>query len=112
MLKINGNNVELTYGDSATLSVIPYEDEEHTTVYSLGENEKAVFSVYPYVGADSIITKETTAQDEEGALVFDLLPEETEINRGEYVFDVKLVGDSGVETFIGGERFGLTLTIV
>ena len=112
MLKIkDSGDIELTRGDSAALSVVPVQSDTEE-IYRLKDGDSVKFTVYSMTGGEPIIEKVSETQSDEGEITFDFLPEETEIERGEYVYDVKLVSAGGVETFIGGEPYPRTILLV
>ena len=113
MLNIRENgDIEITRGDSAEISVVPYTDVETGEIYRLSENDRVIFTVYAMAGGETVIERESGTQDEDGAVTFRLSEADTDIARSEYVYDVKLVGDNGTETFIGGERYARTFSVL
>lgn len=109
-------NITATQGDSGVLVQFLWEDEEKTNIYRLSEGEKIVFALRSLAGADAIILKETSAQNEDGSVMFAFSAQETAaLSRGEYVYDTALcfVGDdSQKNTYAGGGKIKRTFTIV
>lgn len=113
MIKVDEfGNIRTAKGDSGTISVIPYVDEETGEIYTLADDESAVFSVYTLVGGEAVIERTTDIQDEDGVLTFSLSAESTDLPRGEYVYDVRLVSESEQDTFVGGDEYKPLFRIV
>lgn len=100
-IKTDGTSIIIPAGDSAEIAITPHSGED---IYSLAAGEKIVFSVFPINGGDAIIEKVAEMQNDEGAVIFSLTPEDTKIPRGCYCWTAKLVDGSGelIDTFIGG----------
>lgn len=109
-------NITATQGDSGVLVQFLWEDEEKTTIFRLSEGEKIVFALRSLAGADAIILKETSAQNEDGSVMFAFTAQETAaLSRGEYIYDTALcfVGDETQKnTYAGGGKIKRTFTIV
>ena len=100
-IKTDGTSIIIPAGDSAEIAITPHFGED---TYSLAAGEKIVFSVFPVTGGNTIIEKVAEIQDDEGAVIFSLTPEDTKIPRGSYCWTAKLVDGLGelIDTFIGG----------
>lgn len=94
MLKIEGNNIFLTRGDSAIIDLTIYDEDGN--IYTPSESDVVVFSVKVNVNNVDTILRKTFDN-----LTLELKPEETiKFNYGEYFFDVKLINDDLTDTFI------------
>ena len=100
-IKTDGTSIFIPSGDSAEIALTLHSGED---IYSLADGEKIVFSVFTINGGSSIIEKIAEIQTEDGAVVFSLSSEDTNIPRGSYCWTAKLVDGSGelIDTFIGG----------
>lgn len=108
-------NVTVTQGDNLTIPLVAYTDETHTEAYILKDDEYFAFSVRVIAGSKPVIYKENKVQDDAGGFSFDFSPDETAaLIRGEYVYDVALMNESGdlKNTFLGGEERKRILKVV
>lgn len=109
MFRINGENIELTAGNTADLIITPYDNDE---IVTLEEGDKVIFTVS--AGEDDFIRKVLTLDNyEEGELVLHLTPDDTaEMPPGQYAYDCMIVFASGeAYTFIGKANFTLLQAI-
>lgn len=94
MLKIEGNNIFITRGDSAVIDLTIYDEEGN--IYAPKQSDVVVFSVKVNVNNVDTILRKTFEN-----LTLELRPEETiKFNYGEYFFDVKLINHDLIDTFI------------
>lgn len=104
MLKIDGNKIRLTRGDTLTLTVEILADGE---IYEPEEGDTCRFALskgfLETAGYTFILAKDIPLD----TLTFTISAEETKLDYGEYKYDVELThADGTVETFISS-----TLTI-
>ena len=92
MLKVDGNNIFLTRGDSATLELSVTQDEE---TYDFSGDD-VVFSVKRFVTDKEAVIKKTF---EDGKISF--APEDTaDLPFGTYLYDVQLTHTSGEDVTV------------
>lgn len=94
MLKIEGNNIFLTRGDSATIDLTIYDEEGNT--YTPKPNDVIVFSVKANVNNVETILRKSF----ENLSLKISSQESLKFNYGEYFFDVKLINHDLTDTFI------------
>lgn len=110
MIKIKGNTIEMTRGDTLIVTVEIMDENGHD--YTPEEGDAIRFALKHaemtlgrkgYKDADPLITK-TIPND---SLVLQLEPADTKgLDFGEYVYDIELTHASGaVDTFIANTRF-------
>lgn len=94
MLKIEGNNIFLTRGDSAIIDLVIYDEEGN--VYTPKANDVIVFSVKANINNVDLILRKTFEN-----LQLVITPKESaRFNFGEYLFDIKLINETLTDTFI------------
>lgn len=94
MLKIEGNNIFLTRGDSATIDLTIYDEEGN--IYTPKPNDVIVFSVKVNVNNVETILRKSFED-----LSLKISSQESlKFNYGEYFFDVKLINNDLTDTFI------------
>lgn len=98
----NGN-IKIPRGDSETIA---FELTEEATgdPYFLDNGEYVVFSVAKIRGGTVLISKTLTEQTESGAVIVSLSPEDTDIERGEHIYTLRLYNADATErnTVLGG----------
>lgn len=97
MLKIDGNNIYLTRGDSATLSLEVTDQEGNP--YEPKEGDEFIFSVK---NNDLVVPYELTKKFNSELDIYITSEESSNFNFGVYLFDIKLVNSGVVDTFIIG----------
>lgn len=97
MLVIEGNNIHLTRGDSATLSLEVTDQEGNP--YTPKENDEFIFSVK---NNELVVPYELTKKFNSDLEIFITSEESMKFNFGAYLFDIKLVNNGVVDTFIVG----------
>lgn len=97
MLKIDGNNIYLTRGDSATLSLEVTDQEGNP--YEPKEGDEFIFSVK---NNDLVVPYELTKKFNSELDIYITSEESSNFNFGAYLFDIKLVNSGVVDTFIIG----------
>ena len=102
-IKTDGTSIIIPAGDSGEIAVTPYVGKEKLP-YKLNDGEKVVFTVYKPNRIKTVVEKTSSLQDENGTVVFTLLPEDTNIPKGCYGWRVKIIDETGrlIDTFIGG----------
>lgn len=107
MLKISGNNIELTRGDAGYIDFVPVNADG--TEYIIGSGDKVYFRLQ----ADSVITKECLAEVGSSFATLALAPADTiPLEFGKYPYEVELVtADNEPFTFIAGSYFTVSLEI-
>lgn len=94
MLKIEGNNIFLTRGDSAVIDLTIYDEQGN--IYTPKQNDVIVFSVKTNVNNVDLILRKTFED-----LTLEISSKESlKFNYGEYFFDVKLINHDLTDTFI------------
>lgn len=94
MLKIEGNNIFLTRGDSAVIDLTIYDEEGN--IYTPKQNDVIVFSVKANVNNVETILRKTFEN-----LTLEISSKESlKFNFGEYLFDIRLINDTLIDTFI------------
>lgn len=110
MIKITGNTIEMTRGDSLVLTVSIYDDQgqpytpaEGDTVRFALKSSEMTLGRKDFKDTTPLINK-TIPTD---TLVLSLLPADTKtLSFGIYVYDIELTHASGVvDTFIANEKF-------
>lgn len=116
MLIVDGQkNITITKGDSFELSLIPYADDEHTSVYMLSEGERFVLSIRLEADDVPVIEKVATSQAEDGSFGYSFSASETKMLLAvPYIYDIAVISADGEEknTFIGGEEVKKTFKVV
>ena len=97
MLNIDGNNIYLTRGDSATLSLEVTDQEGNP--YTPKEGDEFIFSVK---NNELVVPYELTKIFNSDLEIFITSEECAHFNFGTYLFDIKLVNNGIVDTFIVG----------
>ena len=97
MLKIDGNNIYLTRGDSASLSLEVTDQEGNP--YEPKEGDEFIFSVK---NNDLVVPYELTKKFNSELDLYITSEESSNFNFGVYLFDIKLVNSGVVDTFIIG----------
>lgn len=97
MLIIDGNNIHLTRGDSATLSLEVTDQEGQP--YAPKEGDEFIFSVK---NNDLVVPYELTKKFDTDLDLTITSEESSKFNFGAYLFDIKLVNNGIVDTFIVG----------
>lgn len=107
MLKISGNNIELTRGDAGYIDFVPVNADG--TEYIIGAGDKAYFRLQ----ADSVITKECIAEVGSAFVTLALEPSDTiNLDFGKYPYEVELVtANNEPFTFIAGSYFTVSFEI-
>ena len=93
MLYIDGNDIRLTRGDTAyiTVPIVNRLSDGSTTPYELAEGDKLVMTMSSNYGADICFQKTVV-----GANTFHILPEDTRgCKFAKYKYDVQLTTASG-----------------
>lgn len=95
MLKVDGNKIWLTRGDSATLKLTVYDSSGAEYDYS---QDTVKFTVKrSWAESDALITKTVNA---DGEIVLDA-EDTADLPAGRYVYDVQITSDNGaVDTVI------------
>lgn len=94
MLKIEGNNIFLTRGDSAVIDLTIYDEEGN--IYTPKQNDVIVFSVKTNVNNVEYKLRKTFEN-----LQLVITPQESSrFNFGEYLFDIRLINETLTDTFI------------
>lgn len=104
MLKVNGNAIELTRGDTARFT-ITVKNELTGNDYEIQPNDVIVMTIKKKeMDADALVVKEIT-----GTNLIHLRPEDTsELSFGKYVYDIQLTTEGGdVYTIIPPSTFEL-----
>ena len=103
MFKINGNEISITRGDSASFSVtLKHEDE---SAYSLDPEATITFTVKKDTSQPKSLIKKTNTGDTS----FTLAPEDTSsLKYGEYVYDIQLNVGEEVLTVVEPTLFTVT----
>lgn len=116
MLKIDKcGNISITQGDSGTIKQTLYISPDKTEIFRLCEGEYIEFNVRMVAGGEPVLTKRTSEQHEDGAVLFYFTAQETAaFTRGEYVYDTALLGDSEdrKNTYAGGDKIKRTFAVV
>lgn len=97
MLNIDGNNIYLTRGDSATLSLEVTDQEGNP--YTPKEGDEFIFSVK---NNELVVPYELTKTFNSDLDIFISSEESLKFNFGAYLYDIKLVNNGIVDTFIVG----------
>lgn len=97
MLNIDGNNIHLTRGDSATLSLEVTDQEGNP--YTPQEGDEFIFSVK---NNELVVPYELTKKFNSDLDIFISSEESLNFNFGAYLYDIKLVNNGIVDTFIVG----------
>lgn len=107
MLRISGNNIEITRGDTEYIDFVPVNADG--TEYVISAGDKAYFRVQ----ADSVITKECIAEVGSAFVTLALRPADTiPLAFGKYPYEVELVkANDDHFTFIAGSYFTVSLEI-
>lgn len=100
MLKIDGNNIHLTRGDSATLSLEVTDQEGNP--YEPQESDEFIFTVK---NNELVVPYELTKKFNSDLDIFISSAESLKFNFGAYLYDIKLVNNGVVDTFIIGNLF-------
>ena len=91
MLEVNGNDIKLTRGDTAYLT-IPITDTISGNDYEMGEDDVLYFSVKKNINSQEYLFQKEIA----GGNTFKILPEDTKRLRfGIYIYDVQLNASNG-----------------
>ena len=86
MLKVKGNNIKLTRGDTAYLTV-PITDTVSGETYEIDNSDVLTFSVRKNVNAKEYLFQKVV----QGSNVFKILPTDTsDLRYGTYIYDVQL----------------------
>ena len=109
MIKITGNTIEMTRGDTLAVTVgiydgsDPYVPVEGDVIRFALKHAEMTLGRKGFKDANPLITK-TIPND---TLILQLNPADTkQLDFGEYVYDIELTHASGVvDTFIANERF-------
>lgn len=97
MLNIDGNNIYLTRGDSATLSLEVTDQEGNP--YTPKTGDEFIFSVK---NNELVVPYELTKKFDSELEINITSEESTKFNFGVYLYDIKLVNNGVVDTFIVG----------
>lgn len=97
MLLIEGNNIHLTRGDSAALSLEVTDQEGQPYTPKVGD--EFIFSVK---NNDLVVPYELTKKFNSELDLYITSEESSNFNFGVYLFDIKLVNNGVVDTFIIG----------
>lgn len=97
MLEIDGNNIHLTRGDSATL-FLEVTDQDGQP-YTPKESDEFIFSVK---NNELVVPYELTKKFNSELEITITSKESSNFNFGVYLFDIKLVNNGVVDTFIIG----------
>lgn len=97
MLVIDGNNIHLTRGDSAELSLEVTDQEGNP--YTPKQGDEFIFSVK---NNDLVVPYELTKKFDTDLDLTITSEESSKFNFGVYLFDIKLVNNGIVDTFIIG----------
>ena len=97
MLNIDGNNIHLTRGDSATLSLEVTDQKGNP--YTPQEGDEFIFSVK---NNELVVPYELTKKFNSDLDIFISSEESLKFNFGAYLYDIKLVNNGVVDTFIVG----------
>lgn len=97
MLEIDGNNIHLTRGDSAELSLEVTDQEGQP--YTPKQGDEFIFSVK---NNDLVVPYELTKKFNSELEISITSEESSNFNFGVYLFDIKLVNNGIVDTFIVG----------
>lgn len=97
MLNIDGNNIYLTRGDSATLSLEVTDQEGNP--YTPEEGDEFIFSVK---NNELVVPYELTKKFNSDLDITITSEESLKFNFGAYLYDIKLVNNGIVDTFIIG----------
>lgn len=108
MLSVKNNNIKLTRGDTAYLTV-PIVDSITGNEYKVGENETLTLSVRKNANAKEYLMQKQI----KGGNVFKILPSDTKnLRYGVYVYDVQLdVGEEDIFTVITASNFEISTEI-
>lgn len=96
MYEVNGYNISIPRGDSASLA-FELTDAATGEPYMLADGRYAVFAVFPVKGAKPVISKTLTEQTESGAVIAELMPEDSDIPRGSYIYTLRLYNADNTE---------------
>lgn len=97
MLNIDGNNIHLTRGDCATLSLEVTDQEGNP--YTAKEGDEFIFSVK---NNELVVPYELTKKFNSDLDIVISSEESLKFNFGAYLYDIKLVNNGIVDTFIIG----------
>lgn len=97
MLVIEGNNIHLTRGDSATLSLEVTDQEGNP--YTPKTGDEFIFSVK---NNELVVPYELTKKFDSNLDITITSEESAKFNFGVYLFDIKLVNNGAIDTFIVG----------
>lgn len=97
MLNIDGKNIHLTRGDSATLSLEVTDQEGNP--YTPQEGDEFIFTVK---NNELVVPYELTKKFNSDLDIFISSEESLKFNFGVYLYDIKLVNNGIVDTFIVG----------
>ena len=97
MLVIEDNNIHLTRGDSAELSLEVTDQEGNP--YTPKQGDEFIFSVK---NNDLVVPYELTKKFNSELDIYITSEESSKFNFGVYLFDIKLVNKGIVDTFIVG----------
>lgn len=88
--------MKLTIQKGRTLSVVISVEDADNEPYTLESGDKIRFGVRNVSGGNKLIYKELTSSDEvDGTYPLELIPEDTNIAVGRYLYDVSLQLSSG-----------------
>lgn len=99
MLKIEGNNIFLTRGDSAVIDLTIYDEQGN--IYTPKQNDVIVFSVKLNVNNIELALRKTF---EDLTITITKL-ESLKFNYGTYFYDIKLINEDLIDTFITSGKF-------
>lgn len=108
MLKIVGNKISLTRGDSAYITLKVYDADKNE--YELQEGDAINCQVRTAPNTGELVITGTILHEEDGTIVWYIRPEDTsDLSVGRYFWDAQLTTSNGdVFTFITSSPFTIT----
>lgn len=98
----DGCNIIVPRGDRADIPFV-FTDRESGDPYVFDEGTDITLKVFPVRGADSMIEKTLPASgaSSDGTLIFSLMPDDTDIPLGEYLYTLTAENAAAVDTLAG-----------
>ena len=100
MIKLEGNNIRITRGDSFTINLSIFE-EDGETPYTPSLSDIIYFTVKPDVNNVYSVIKKTFSN---GSIVMEK-SDTINLNFGEYFYDIRLESSSNIDTILDQGTF-------
>lgn len=107
LLKINGQDIYMTRGDTESITLAIYDEEDNLIPFSNSNDDTVYFTVKSSTQTGVIdFQKVITTFTPEGEAIVEITPNDTSnLRYGDYVYDVQINKDGNVTTVIKPSKF-------